>query len=191
MCEVFRDFRIDTARLRLRLFTFEDAEPLNAIISDKRVMKYLPDDFTTREEIDSLLSWLIKCYTENTIDNIIKFTVAIEYLETGEFIGWCGFGPLEFDLSEIELYYSLAKDYWNRGLASEASIAMLDYGFTTIGLPKLVAVAAPENKASLRVIEKIGFKFKKQIKGLADEFLSYENDLYFTLTKDEYFAKTD
>jgi RimJ/RimL family protein N-acetyltransferase len=58
---------------------------------------------------------------------------------------------------EIELAYRLARPAWGQGIASEAGAALLEYAFRTLVLPRVVAVTYPENRASQRVLEKIGF----------------------------------
>ena len=133
-----------------------------------------------------MLKWIIDCYRKNTPDNIIKFTCAVDHKADHELIGWCGLGPLEFDPSVIELFYGFSTDYWGNGYATEAAQAMLRYGFDTIGLSEIVAVHAPENVASQKVISKLGMVYRKTVTNLPPEFNSYERDLYYSLTLNEY-----
>jgi ribosomal-protein-alanine N-acetyltransferase len=58
---------------------------------------------------------------------------------------------------DIELAYRLTRAAWGRGIASEAAGAMVEYAFRVVGLPRLVAVTYPENRASQRVLDKLGF----------------------------------
>jgi len=58
----------------------------------------------------------------------------------------------------VEVLVALASAAWGRGYATEALGAMLDYGFGTLGLAHLVAVADVPNRASQRVIERLGFR---------------------------------
>jgi RimJ/RimL family protein N-acetyltransferase len=60
------------------------------------------------------------------------------------------------DGPEVELGYKLGPEYRGRGYATEAGRAWLAYGFETLGLDRIVAVAWPENAASWRVMEKLG-----------------------------------
>ena len=50
----------------------------------------------------------------------------------------------------------MLKEHWNKGYATEAAFCLLDYGFETLGLKKIVSSAHVENYASRRVMEKIG-----------------------------------
>lgn len=84
------------------------------------------------------------------------------YRENGELIGFCGLDHL-WGGEEIEIGYWLAPDYWGKGLATEAAQAVLRYGFGRLGLLRIVAVAHPENQASIRVLEKLGMAFEKTV----------------------------
>jgi ribosomal-protein-alanine N-acetyltransferase len=112
--------------------------------------------------------------------------VGVFHKEENKLIGWCGFGPLEFEPSEIEIYYGLSRDYWGKGFATEAAKALLDYGFGLIGLDKIVAIVMPENIASKKVIEKMGMIYQKQVKNLTVKYKTFEGDYYYSLTKEEY-----
>jgi ribosomal-protein-alanine N-acetyltransferase len=58
---------------------------------------------------------------------------------------------------DVELAYRLARGAWGQGIASEAGVALLDYAFRTLGLPRVVAVTYPENRPSQGVLDKLGF----------------------------------
>jgi RimJ/RimL family protein N-acetyltransferase len=73
---------------------------------------------------------------------------------------------------EIEFGYTLDKLYWNQGLATEASLASLNYGFEILKFGKIVAIARPENIASQRVMQKVGFKYENNAR-------YYETDVVY------------
>jgi ribosomal-protein-alanine N-acetyltransferase len=187
---MFVEVKIKTKRLLIRTLSMSDLESVYSIVSDDDVLRFLPDDKMSRAQFSGVLEWLIRCYAHNTEAKIIKFTLAIALKDAGTLVGWCGLGPLEFEQEKIELYYGLAKDFWGQGIATEAGRAMVDYGFNVIGLKEIVAVVSPENMASKRVIEKMGMSFVKQVAGLPDQFINYENDLYYSLTRDNYLEKS-
>jgi ribosomal-protein-alanine N-acetyltransferase len=94
------------------------------------------------------------------------------YKETGKTIGWCGLQPLD-DTDETEAGYALEKEYWGLGIGTEACRAWLDFGFNTAGLPRITAIAVPENKASRHIMEKCGMKYEKQYFGRGFECALY------------------
>jgi len=183
---VFKDMFLETDRLFLRPYTMEDLNDLHEIVSQKEVMKYLPEDVMSLEQTKRTLTWIIECYGKNTSQHIVKFSVGVLHKEENKLIGWCGLGPLEFEPSQIEIYYGLSRDHWGKGFATEGAKALLDYGFQVIGLDKIVAIVMPENIASKKVIEKIGMIYQKQVKNLPEKYKAYEGDYYYSLTKEEY-----
>jgi RimJ/RimL family protein N-acetyltransferase len=59
---------------------------------------------------------------------------------------------------DVEVAYRLARSAWGRGLATEAAGALVAHGLGALGLPRLVAVTYPDNHASQRVLDKLGFE---------------------------------
>ena len=144
---------IETARLRLRHFTLEDLGDLFRLYSDPEVMKYL--SLRTSEQTQASLHKHITQWLEYNFG-----MWAVIYKQSGIMIGRCGLSFLE-NTRDVELGDLFDKDYWNKGLATEASVATLNYGFREVELSKIVAIANPENIASIRVIQKVGMQFQK------------------------------
>ncbi len=61
----------------------------------------------------------------------------------------------------MEIGWWLAPEYWEKGLATEAAIAAMSYGFEQLNLPRIVSIAQPSNQRSIRVMEKLGMHFEK------------------------------
>jgi ribosomal-protein-alanine N-acetyltransferase len=144
---------IETERLRLRHFTSDDLDDLLRLYSDAEIMRYLSS--RTKEQTQASLSKHIKHWQEHNFG-----MWAVNHKESGKMIGRCGLGFLE-NTSEVELGYVFDKAFWNMGLATEASLATLNYGFEEVGFKRIVAIAKPENIASVRVIQKVGMKYEK------------------------------
>lgn len=86
--------------------------------------------------------------------------------ETGRAIGSIGLEPdaRRPGIRSMELGYSMAKDYWGRGLMTEAGTAVLEYAFTDLGLEIVAITTGPDNKRSQRVIEKLGFIYEGKLR---------------------------
>lgn len=123
---------------------------------------------------------------KNTPDNIIKFGVSVADKETKRVIGWCGLGLLDCKPKDVEIFYGFSSEYWGQGLATEAAMAMLHYGFDIIGLKRIIAVVKPDNIASRKVIEKMGLKFEKILNVDNIHYSGYDEELYYAITKAEY-----
>ncbi len=85
--------------------------------------------------------------------------------KVGDLLGYCGLSYVD-DIGghpEVALGYRLARRYWGQGYASEAVKATIDYGFDVLGLERIVATIDPGNTASLRVAEKTGMVYEKDV----------------------------
>jgi [ribosomal protein S5]-alanine N-acetyltransferase len=81
----------------------------------------------------------------------------------GEFVGTCGLTPVEVDgASEVELGYRLCLKHWGSGYAEEAARGVLRYGFDEIAMEKIIAFVLPQNRASVRILEKLGFEYQRE-----------------------------
>jgi RimJ/RimL family protein N-acetyltransferase len=92
----------------------------------------------------------------------------------GEVVGSCGFG-LPSDASEVEFGYVFGRAHWGKGYATEAALACMRYGFERLGFEEVVASVAPQNLASARVLEKVGFELRgmRRFDGEAEDSLYY------------------
>lgn len=87
-----------------------------------------------------------------------KFPIFLK--ESGEFIGTCGIEPFNLEgQPELELGYRLCLKFWGKGYASEAAAEMLAYAFGDLKLPKIMAFVLPQNRASVRILEQLGFEY--------------------------------
>ena len=84
----------------------------------------------------------------------------VDLLTDGTPIGICGLLKRPF-LLHADLGYAVLQRFWSRGYALEAAQATLDYARTRFQLRTLFAMTALENPASIRVLEKLGFRFDR------------------------------
>jgi len=147
---------LETDRLLLRDITMDDLEDMYTLHSDPLVQKY-----TGEPIVDSIekMSQAIEARLENTKkQGYSRWATLIK--DTQEFIGWSGLAYLpEFDV--VDLGYRFMPQYWGKGYATEAAKAILQYGFKTLGLEEIFAIALKEHKATMRVMEKSGMVFYK------------------------------
>ncbi len=148
---------LETKRLALRELEETDLDALSAIYADAEVMKYIGKGIISSREQTKRSIELCRQFQEK---NGFSAWAVIDRLRD-KLIGTCGFAKLPDDQG-IEIAYLLAKDSWGKGIASEISIAVLDYGFEVLKLEKIIALVYPQNAASIRVIEKMGMKFDKE-----------------------------
>jgi RimJ/RimL family protein N-acetyltransferase len=73
----------------------------------------------------------------------------------------------------VELAYALAAEYWNRGLATEMARAILNLAFERLGLTNVVCFTLPTNRASRRVMEKVGFDYEREVTHVGSSHVLY------------------
>jgi RimJ/RimL family protein N-acetyltransferase len=145
---------LETARLRLRPFAPDDLDALCRITADGEVMRYIGDGHPiTRAETETNLRNIMATFNRRGFGRW-----AVEEKAGGALLGYCGLAhPAESP--GVELVYMLARRAWGRGLASEASAAVLRYGFEELGLEHVYALTMPGNFRSRRVLERLGMEF--------------------------------
>jgi ribosomal-protein-alanine N-acetyltransferase len=148
--------RLETARLLLRWFTFDDLAAYFELASNPRVIRYVGNQpVATLEAAKELM--IAAPLTDYATYGYGRF--ACVWKESGEIVGFCGpkFLP---DTQEVDLGYRFLPDFWGRGLATESSLAVIDYARNQLGLRRLVAWVHVDNVASARVLAKLGFSFE-------------------------------
>lgn len=150
---------LETKRLLLRHQVPTDLDDLWALYCDPEIIKYIPDAPRTREEAKDELEWHMNGHPRNPQLGLW----ATIHKETGGFIGRCGLLPWTIDgQEEVEVAYTIGREFWGQGLGTEAARAILHYGFRELNLTRLISLIDPENIASQKVAEKIGMKFEKE-----------------------------
>lgn len=169
------DLPLETPRLILRDFKKSDLKAVHAYSSLEEVARYLvwgPNTLAqSKEAIEGFLD-------DQRAQPREIFDLAVTLKPKRELIGGAGLRVIDRDNLTGELGYTLHPDYWGYGLAVEASRALLEAGFNALGLQRIVALCDQRNKASARVMERLGmrregvFRGSKNIHGYwRDEYL--------------------
>ncbi len=144
---------LETERLRIRKFCDADVDAIFGMRSDPEVMRFISQP---QKEREASAAWMKMISSLVDSEGIGYF--ALEEKETGELAGWCGLWRVP-ETDEIEVGYAIARSKWRLGYATEAAREVVRYGFTKVGLGRIVAVAFPENEASIRVMRKLGMTY--------------------------------
>lgn len=155
--------------ITLRPAQLSDLDALAAIWADPEVTRYLPTRSAPipRERVEQALARYAREWRERGYSVWVIVDDA-----TGQVAGYCGLRYID-DLGEVEVLYGLAKAYWGRGIATQAARAALTFGFDTLGLERIIALAVPGNIASRRVIEKAGLKYEKPVQAFGLDLLLF------------------
>ncbi|HET8749145.1 MAG TPA: GNAT family N-acetyltransferase [Sphingomicrobium sp.] len=149
---------IETGRLRLRPFHPDDLEPLAAMWSDPDVVRFIGGNPLSRE--DTWRRSLAACgqwpYTG------FGYWI-VELKSDGRVVGQAGFADFKRDMEpsivgEPELGYVFHPSVHGQGIAFEACKAAVDWADASLNAPSYPAIISPENGASIRLAEKLGFE---------------------------------
>ena len=166
---------IESERLIFRKFTLDDLPKLIEQRTDPEVNKFLGGTkLQNPEALAKRIHFYMSCYESHGFGSC-----AMIWKPTGEMIGSAGLQPLD-GTDEIEVGYSMIKEYWGKGIGTEAARAWLEHGFRDHGLQRIVAIAIPENIASRRIMEKLGMKYEKT------EFHYGSECVFYAIGRDEF-----
>ncbi len=149
-------FRLETERLVLREWVDSDLDALAALNADPEVMRYITGGVARSRE-QSAVSLRRQQDTQRELGYSFW---AVEEKAGGRVIGLNGIQPL-LDTGDVEIGWWLARDKWGQGFATEGARCSAAFAFDQAKLPRLVAIAAPENGASLAIMVKLGMGYER------------------------------
>lgn len=145
---------IETSRLLLREVTNEDATDMLSYLSDRDVVKHMGlEPFQTVEDALDEISWYQSIFKDGSG---IRWGITLK--ESRKVIGSCGFLNRNSKHHRAEIGFELSKEYWGKGIASEAMEAVLKFGFNHYSFERIEALIEPANAPSQKLVEKQGFK---------------------------------
>ncbi len=155
--EVLKDLpTLETERLILRKMVLNDAEAVFAYASNSEVSRYtLWETHRSIEDSRAFLEFATQKY-----ENGGEPDWGIVYRGNGCLVGACGLVNWEAEHARAEVGFVLSREYWGRGLMSEAVRAILRFGFERMNLNRIEARCIAENAASARVMEKAGMFYE-------------------------------
>ena len=165
---------LDTARLVLLPWSLDDIDALHQMWNDAQVRRYLWDDeVISRQRAAATVEAAVASANDCGVG-----LWAVLLKPTPKLAGFCGLRFIE-DSRDVELLYGLLPQHWGEGLATEAAQAALSYGFKAGLFTRVYARTDVSNRASVRVIQRLGMKFERETRiGVLPTFI-------YSLTADE------
>jgi len=146
---------LETERMKLRQLRGDDVNVLFKLNSDPEVMRYVGTG-KPQQSLEEARETLKRYQSVPEKHPGFNVWAAVEKF-TDTFFGLTFLIPYA-PTNEVEVGYRFLKKHWNKGYATEATVAAIDYGLHQLGLDRIIAIAYPENRASTRVMEKAGMK---------------------------------
>jgi ribosomal-protein-alanine N-acetyltransferase len=161
--------KIETERLVLRRPRLSDAKALHAIYGDPEVMRYIGDGSTLTPA--KTKAWIEKALARWKADGFGHFVIEKDRKVIGR-AGFLVWDPDEWktgtladlgDHAAIELGWMLAQEHWGNGYATEAAIALRNYGFKELKFERLISLITHGNDASVKVAERLGARYVRDV----------------------------
>jgi ribosomal-protein-alanine N-acetyltransferase len=173
---------LTTSRLFLRNIVTEDAEALFAIRSDEEGMKYFGQElYKSVAETITVIKLMEERYNRK---EALRWCITLK--DYDRLIGTCTLFHFDEGFHRAETGYELNRDFWGKGIMTEAMTAILTFGFNELNLHRIEAVIDIENERSKNLLFKLGFTYEGDLRQrflFRDQFV---DEYYFGLLKDEW-----
>ncbi|HWE48694.1 MAG TPA: GNAT family N-acetyltransferase [Bryobacteraceae bacterium] len=179
---------IATERLLLRPFRLDDETAVHAYTSDPEVTRYTSwTPHTPAATRARLRAWVAD--QEHLPRTSIH--LAIESREHRMAIGWAGFVSIDADRQTGIFGYLLNRDFWGKGLASEAAAGLVRWGFTELNLHRVVAEVSAENVPSTKILEKLGMRREAHFRKNIMKDGEWRDTFLYALLREEWQLRSD
>nr|WP_277605360.1 GNAT family protein [Glycomyces sp. L485] len=171
----------------LREFRESDARAVHPIVGDDRVTKWLSFDSRSVQEAENMLHGVLE---RATLQPRTEYYLAVEHLDSpGSLVGFA-----RLALSGVragKLGYAVAYQAWGRGIATEAARLLVDFGFQVLELHRVSAAAGPDNPASIKVIEKLGFTREGRIRDHVFTNGAWRDSILYSILEHEWIGEPE
>jgi len=179
------DIVAETDRLVLRTIEDGDVELQDRLLNTPTVMARL-GGVKERHEIEAKHAKSRALYAREGFSFLFMIEKA-----SGEMVGHCGIkrvdNPLAPNVGDHEIGWLVREDRWRRGYAEEAMRAVLDWAFTRVGAPHVVALTSEANTGSWKLMEKLGMVRREDLDFSDPAFPPEDNPtIQYSLTKDQW-----
>jgi len=172
---------IEGQRVGLRDFTPDDLDSTMAIVGDPRVTAYLSFDKKDRQEQERLLAAQVDGAKASPRT---EYYLAVTESKTGQVVGFARLGVGAH--ASAKLGYAIRWQDWGKGFATEAADTLLRFGFETVGLHRVTAACGPDNLASRRVLDKLGFTVEGRLRDHVFTNGAWRDSLLYSILAHEY-----
>jgi ribosomal-protein-alanine N-acetyltransferase len=152
-------FTLETDRLILRDFQPDDFEAFFLTSQDPEYQRLYSEKETTRGFWRIIFDRNLSPEKEDRL----QYQLAI-CLQTGELIGTCGVRTEDEKNQQASFGCAIARPYWGKGLAFEASHRIIDYGFSSLPLHRIFAETNSENTRARLLAERLGMRLEGELR---------------------------
>lgn len=144
---------ITTRRFLIREYTTEDAASVYGYVKDPIYWQFQRSDAPSEEQIKSLIEWVVR---EQSASPRLLYFLAVTRRDSGEIIGEAVLKITNLANRQGDLGFGVVPKFWKQGYGTEIGHAILDAAFTHFKLHRVAGLCSPDNKSSIRVMQKLG-----------------------------------
>lgn len=183
---IFASFpEIDLGAIRLRELDNMDAGDFLDFINHKEVTKFMSDEDIPKNYSQALREVE---YWSGLFRFRNSFYWGIANDTDNKLIGTCGYNYWNKDHRRAELSYDLACPFWNKGIMTSVLQQVLKFGFSKMLLNRISANVSPDNKGSIRVLEKLGFSYEGNMRQYKLVHGEFHDAHVYSIIRDDYKA---
>ena len=155
---------LETERLSLRKLTIEDAQFILTLLNEPSFIRYIGDkQVRNLEDAEAyILNGPVASYERNGFGLYL-----VELRESYTPVGMCGFLKRE-ELPDPDIGFAFLPEFWRKGFAFEAAAALLQDARARLKLQRILAITSLDNEASIKLLERLGFRFERVTQLAAD-----------------------
>lgn len=174
---------LETDRLLVRPMRQEDVDDLFAYTQDEETARYVTWNANqTVDQAQQFLTHVLSNYEQGK-----QAPWAIEWKATGQMVGTIDFIHLLLDENkQAELGYALSRQFWGKGIVTEAVERVLDFGFEALQLERIQARCMEPNIGSARVMEKVGMTYEGTLRRLIFIKGTFHDVKMYSILREEY-----
>ncbi len=156
---------IETERLILREISLDDAEFILGLLNQPSFLQHIGDKAV--RTLDEARDYIVN----GPVDSYRRLGFGLYLVEARDSqtpMGICGLLKREI-LDDVDVGFAFVPEFWSRGYGFESVSEVMAHARDALGLERVVAVVSPDNRASIRLLEKLGLKFERMVRLSDDE----------------------
>ncbi len=156
---------METERLVLRELSACDAEFIFGLLNQPSFLRHIGDKGV--RTLDDARGYILN----GPVDSYRRHGFGLYLVESRDSrapMGICGLLKRE-TLDDVDVGFAFVPEFWSQGYAFESASAVIAHAWHALGLERVVAVTSPDNQASIKLLEKLGFRFERMIRLTDDE----------------------
>ncbi len=174
---------ITTRRLIIREYATSDTAAVQENVRDTAYWEHHATEPPTPEKISALVLWAVQ---EQAIKPRLNYYLAATRKDSGVVIGEAVLRITDPLQRQGEFGFGVARKLWKQGFATEMGAALLQAAFSQLKLHRVFAQCAPENKASIRVMQKLGLAREGMLRDVGQARGKWWSSVIYSIIEQEY-----